>query len=57
MNMNAEKFIWTSEEYTCEDLREKFDNKFPVIALVTTGYYGEKDHEMIGIDTVNFITV
>ena len=51
--MNADKFIWTSEEYVCSELREKFDNKFPVIALVTTGYYGEKDHEAIGIDTVN----
>ena len=52
VNMNAERFIWTSEDYTCEELREQFDNKFPVIALVTTGYYAEKEHENIDADTV-----
>ena len=51
--MNPEKFVWISEEYTCEELRDKFDNKFPVIALVTTGYYGDKEHEQIGTDTVS----
>ena len=51
--MNPDKFVWTSEEYTCEELRDKFDNKFPVIALVTTGYYGDKEHEQIGTDTVS----
>ncbi len=49
----TDKFIWTSEDYTCEQLRAEFENKFPLISLVTIGYYGDKDHEFISADTVS----
>ncbi len=54
--MNSDQFIWTPEEYYCDELREKyanFPNQFPVIALVTMGYYGEESNQKIPAETVS----
>ncbi len=54
--MNKDQFIWTPEEYYCDELREKyanFPNQFPVVALVTMGYYGDESREKIPAETVS----